>query len=169
MADSRAVRDSCVETTVKAGSIEQLQCARHLCVAHAREMEPHRADDAVEPSWDRYLAAERAGLLAVALAWGRVTFEGDEPPLPDVVGYAVAAVVESMHYADLKFAQVDGIYVDPAWRRSGLGGRLLAELTQQARRLDARELLIHAKPNTPLATMMLRRHEIDGIWFRKEL
>lgn len=147
------------EVDVKLSSVAEIrQFGDALLRAHAAEAEPDLAEH-FDPKWDDYRVAELSGQLIVLAAWNG----------SDLVGYAVAAVVPSMHYA-LTLCQHDLLYVAPEWRAKRIGRRLLDRMRQQAKAWGAHRLLMHAKPNSKLWTMlMLLGMKVEETIFAEDL
>ena len=130
-----ATLDSAPAVRIEAATVADIQ--QHgdaLLRAHAAESEPDLAER-LDPAWDAYEAAEaRADLIILAAR------QGDQ-----LVGYAVATLFRSTHYA-LFLCQQDLLFVLPEWRQRGVGLRLINRLRLEAKRRGADRLLMHAKP-----------------------
>jgi GNAT superfamily N-acetyltransferase len=131
---------------VKLSSVAEIrEHGEELLRAHTQEAEPDLAPY-YAPAWEAYEEAERRGDLLVLAAW----HDGAE-----LVGYAVAAVVQSMHYSGVRLCQHDLLYVAPAHRGRGLGKRLVEALRLRAKQWGAQRLLLHAKPGSTLWNMLM--------------
>lgn len=119
---------------------------RALVQAHSDEAEPDLAAG-LDLNWEGYESADAGGMLIVLVAW-----EGRS-----MVGYAVAAVFESLHYAGMLFCQHDALYVIPRLRGRRVGARLLEALRTEARDRGCRRLLMHAKPQSKLESLLRLR------------
>lgn len=82
---------------------------------------------------DTYLAIEKSGVFHLIGA-----FDG-----PTVVGFAAVLAVSLPHYGVLA-AIAESLFVVKAYRLDGVGWRLLNEVRQLARRLEAKTLLLTA-------------------------
>lgn len=108
---------------------------------HAEEVDPE-SSSRVLPQWDLYEAAQNDGRLLVL---GAFVGETDSSRGRLLIGYAMAALVPSMHYADLTICQLDSIFVMRSWRSLGAGLRLIRALRDEARECGAERLIMHAR------------------------
>ena len=116
-----------------------------LLQAHAEEAEPGMASK-LAPDWPRYQELQEGGNLIILLAWHDHT----------LLGYAVAVVFPSAHYARTVICQHDLLYVRPEWRSRGIGLRLIQRLRGEAKARGATDLLMHAKPGSTLEALLPR-------------
>lgn len=72
-----------------------------------------------------------------------------------------AAAVGRLHLNSRNEAQVRYMGVDPAWRRQGLGGRVLKGLEAQARILGAEEVVLNAREEA-VAFYIRHGYEVEG-------
>lgn len=76
-----------------------------------------------------------------------------------------------LDYAGLQVVEVVRLFVHPAWRRSGLGGRLFDALQAQARSRGVQRLYLHTHPFLPGALAFwqgrgftVTDREADPVW-----
>lgn len=95
--------------------------------------------DVVElaPDWARYADIEEAGKLYIfTLRDG-----------PTLVGYSLFFLDTHLHYADLLVASNDVLFVDPAYRKTGDGAKLIQFSEDCLTALGARKITWHVKFN----------------------
>ena len=119
----------------------------YLLRDHAKEAEPELAAQ-LNPDWEAYEHAESTGQLIVLGAWAVGS------TIRVLVGYVVASVAASPHYCGVLLCQHDVLYVDPPWRRRGVGLQLIRALRVEARARGAAHLIMHAKIGSPLETLL---------------
>ena len=73
----------------------------------------------------------------------------------------LAAAVGRLHLNSPTEAQVRFMAVDPAWRRKGLGGRVLKGLEAQARALGARKVILNAREEA-VAFYLGHGYQVEG-------
>jgi len=87
-----------------------------------------------------------------------------------LIGYSVNFVTNHLHYADLKLAQNDLLFISKEHRGGRIGLKLIKETEKHATSLGCKLMLWHAKENTTLAAMLPRlKYGVQDIMFSKEL
>lgn len=130
-----------------------------LLSLHWREI-AHYDDIALNPDVERYLGLEQADVLRVftARAGGAL------------VGYACFFVSCNGHYSDSLQALQDILYVDPGWRCSTIGLRLIRACDEALRVEGVQLVLQHVKEAHPALAVILERmgyERIDVIYGRR--
>lgn len=128
-----------------------------LLPAHYEELAKFKDIAALYPRYEHYEEAAKHEALLVLLA-----YDGME-----LAGYSVSFRIYSPHYALVRVAQNDVIYVQPEYR-SGLTGYRLIKLTRERAkaRWDTQLLIWHTKPDTPMDALMPRLgcEKLDHLW-----
>lgn len=139
---------------------EMLARANELFEEHWEEIALNKQVMVLKPDADRYRAMEVAGSIFILSAW-----DNDE-----LIGYSVNFVVNHLHYADLRICTNDLLFLTKEHRAGRLGLKLIRATEAHAKELGATLMLWHAKPDTPLATMMPRlSYGVQDIIFSKEI
>ena len=87
-----------------------------------------------------------------------------------LIGYSVNFVTNHLHYADLRIAQNDLLFISKEHRGGRIGLKLIKETEKHATSLGCKLMLWHAKENTTLAAMLPRlKYGVQDIIFSKEL
>ncbi len=108
-----------------------------LCAIHWEEIANNKDKVKLAPNIEQFVKMQEAGLLKNIVAY-------DEGLM---VGYVVLLISPHLHYRNDKFAFVDLIYVDPVYRSSNIGLKLLNETERVAREEGVAVLQHHAKPH----------------------
>lgn len=128
-----------------------------LLPAHYEELAKFKDIAALAPAYGDYHNAEATDSLLVLLA-----YDAEE-----LIGYAVTFRTTSAHYAGIRVAQNDVIYVTPEYRK-GMTGHRLIKLTRERikARWDTQLLIWHTKPNTAMDLLMPRMgcEKLDHLW-----
>lgn len=119
----------------------------HLFRDHYDELATRKDIRTLAPDWERYIAAEKAGVLDIIV----INVDG----LP--VGYTANVRMPHIHYKHLVVSNNDVIYLSPQYRGEGVGHALMDATEELAARRGAREVLWHAKPGTTLDTLLKTR------------
>lgn len=128
-------------------TVDQMRAsAEALFVEHWDEIALNKTLMALKPDYSRYYAMEQQDALIILGA-----FQDGE-----LVGYSVNFVINHLHYADLRIASNDLLFVHPAHRKGRLGLHLIKRTEEAAQRRGAQMMLWHAKPNTALNEIMPR-------------
>lgn len=99
----------------------------------------------LKPDREQYEAIEALGRLLVLAVFDAVG---------EMVGYSVTIVMPHLHYADLRVASNDVLFVSKPYRRTRLGLQLIRETEEKAKARGARLMLWHAKQGTALEALM---------------
>lgn len=137
-----------------------IERAAPLLRAHWEEIARNKDVMVLKPNVPVYQALEAQGLLI-----GLMAYDGD-----NLVGYCVSILqLGHLHYADLKTAVNDVLYVDPAYRgASRLGLRLISETERIAKERGAQLVLWHAKEHTALAGVLPRLgYEVQDVVYSR--
>lgn len=129
--------------------------------AHYDEVALHKDLMVLRPRWEVYHLMQEAGTLFALGA--RV--DGL------LVGYSASFIADHLHYASLRYAQNDVLFVAPEHRKTRLGIRLISETETEAKARGARMMLWHAKPQTPLDFLLSRsdRYSVQDVIYSKRL
>lgn len=73
-------------------------------------------------------------------------------------GDALTGFAAWMTTPDPRQAKLDRIYVDPAWQRVGIGGRLIARVCDEARMAGASALVLNVNKRNVTAQNAYRKH-----------
>ena len=119
----------------------------HLLRDHYDELATNKTMRELAPDWDKYVAAQTAGILDVV-----VVFVDNLP-----VGYAANIRQPHIHYKHLTVSNNDVLYLSPHHRGEGVGGQLMDAMEELALARGAREVLWHAKPGTTLDSLLKAR------------
>jgi GNAT superfamily N-acetyltransferase len=130
-----------------------------LLVDHREELTTNKALMELAPDVERYRDAESKGALL-----GLVARDDGRP-----VGYSINFVSPHLHYMRMCMAMNDVLFVAKTHRAS-LGIRLLNATEEAARKRGAHLMAWHAKPGTPLESILHRRGcRVQDVVFTKEL
>ncbi len=134
--------------------VEQLSSAlwvelMPLLRAHYDEIAPWD-DIPLSPDFARYEALQAAKALRI------VTARGQDWGL---IGYHAAVVMRGLHYSTITQAQQDVLWLAPAYRRSRVGGDMLAFAEEQLRAEGVTMIVQHTKtwPGFDLGPWLTRR------------
>lgn len=134
--------------------------AKHLLAEHWDEVALNKGLMILDPDEQRYLALEATGAFFALAAW-----DGD-----NLVGYSGNFIGQHLHYAGLRYANNDVLFVSKEHRASPLGLRLIRETVTEATRRGARLMLWHGKYNTPLADLLPKMdYKVQDVIYSKEL
>ena len=86
------------------------------------------------------------------------------------IGYSMNIMMHHLHYADLRIAQNDILFVKKEFRGGRLGLRLLKATEDHARSEGCKLMLWHAKENTALAKLLPKlKYGVQEIMYSKEI
>ncbi len=109
---------------------------------HYEEIARNKQVMKLKPDEKAYYKLEEANQLFILSAW-----QNDV-----LIGYSVNFVLNHPHYADLKLAQNDLLFIKKEFRGSRAGLRLIKETETHATSLGCKLMLWHAKENTTLSS-----------------
>jgi GNAT superfamily N-acetyltransferase len=122
--------------------------AEHLLKMHWEELALNKDTVFLKPDVVKYNLLQETGILHNIVVYNNAQI---------VVGYCVLLVQPNLHYSESIFGYVDVIYVDPAYRNSTIGARLLIAVEKLAKELKVNVLTHHAKPNVPMIIRPLEK------------
>lgn len=134
--------------------------AGQLLQEHWEEVAKNKGIMVLKPDNRRYIAMEQHGILFTLVAYDH----------GKLVGYSLNFINQHLHYADLRYAQNDVLFVKDEYRNSPWGLKLIKETERVAREKGARMMLWHAKQGTQLDKIMPRlKYGVQDIIYSKEL
>ena len=87
-----------------------------------------------------------------------------------LIGYSVNFVTNHLHYADLRIAQNDLLFISKEHRGGRIGLKLIRETENHATSLGCKLMLWHCKENTTLSSLLPRiKYGVQDIIYSKEL
>lgn len=125
-----------------------LKEAEELLKIHWQELGLNQDKVVLNPDVDKYKTFQSLGILDNVVVYNDTNA---------VVGYSVLLTQPHIHYKDCVSASVDVIYVDPQYRSSSLGARLLLETERIAKEKGAQVIVHHAKPYVPMIIKPLEK------------
>lgn len=132
-----------------------------LLAAHWDEVAKNKKVMVLKPDRNRYEELERNGALLCLAALD---------PDGEIVGYSVCFIGPHIHYADLRVANNDVLFLREDLRPSTVGLRLIRETEKVARARGAQLMLWHAKQGTTLDKIMPRMgYGVQDIIYSKEI
>lgn len=139
---------------------EWIDKAWPLLEQHREELATYKHMMVLKPDMEKYRAIESAGNLI-----GMGLFDDEK-----LVGYSIFIITSALHYADLKIAQNDLIYIDPEYRKTKWGLRLIKASEEAMRERGIKMIMWHGKENTNFAALMPKLgYIVQDIMFSKEL
>ena len=127
---------------------------------HYQEIARNKQIMKLKPNWPLYEAVDQGGYLFIYLA-----MQGDV-----CIGYSMNIIMNHFHYADLKIAQNDVLFVKKELRGGRLGLRLLKVTEDHARSEGCKLMLWHAKENTALSKLLPKlKYGVQEIMYSKEI
>ncbi len=128
--------------------------------AHYLEIATDKALKPLDPDLDKYQAMEDSGFL-------RIFTVRDKPGPADasitiapdllqgrLIGYFVSIVMRGLHYQQTTLAINDIMYIDPAYRGSTVGYRMIRGAKADLKNLGADILTIHMKTDYPFRSLL---------------
>jgi GNAT superfamily N-acetyltransferase len=97
----------------------------------------------LDPIWEAYAALDNAKLLVITTARA-----GDL-----LVGYCTHFIVPNLHYRSLKLADNDIFWLDPEYRRGGVGIKLMQAAERNVRELGCNKITMKEKLHVPLGRL----------------
>jgi GNAT superfamily N-acetyltransferase len=140
--------------------IDRIPEAWPLLELHREELATYKHLMILKPDMDKYRAIDAAGnLLGLGL------FNEDK-----IVGYSIFIITNALHYADLKIAQNDILYIHPDYRGTQWGIRLIKASEDAIKERGIKMIMWHGKENTSFSSLMPRLgYLVQDIMFSKEL
>ena len=134
--------------------------ADHLFEEHYDEIARNKRIMKLKPNYKLYEALDSVGWLFIYVAMQ-----------DDVcIGYSMNMMMHHLHYADLKVAQNDILFVKKELRGGRLGLRLLKVTEDHARSEGCKLMLWHAKENTALSKLLPKlKYGVQEIMYSKEI
>ena len=134
--------------------------AEPLFQEHYEEIARNKEVMKLNVNWPLYEAIEKQQGLFVYLAMRDNV----------CIGYSLNLVTNHLHYADLKYAQNDVLFIKKEFRGGRIGLRLMKVTEDHAKSLGCNIMLWHAKERTTLAALLPRmNYGVQDIIFSKEL
>ena len=124
-----------------------LKDAAKLLQTHWEELALNKDKVFLKPNEDKYKQLQDLGILH-----NIVVYKEEQ-----IVAYSVLVIQPNLHYSESIFAQVDVVYVDPDYRHSTIGARLLVATEKFAKDLGTHVILHHAKPYVPMIIRPLEK------------
>ena len=127
---------------------------------HYEEIARNKQIMKLKPNYQLYEALNSTGWLFIYVAMR-----------DDVcIGYSMNIMMHHLHYADLRIAQNDILFVKKEFRGGRLGLRLLKVTEDHARSEGYKLMLWHAKENTALAELLPKlKYGVQEIMYSKEI
>ena len=127
---------------------------------HYEEIARNKQVMKLKPNYQMYEALNSTGWLFIYVAMQ-----------DDVcIGYSMNIMMHHLHYADLRIAQNDILFVKKEFRGGRLGLRLLKVTEDHARSEGCKLMLWHAKENTALAKLLPKlKYGVQEIMYSKEI
>ena len=127
---------------------------------HYEEIARNKQIMKLKPNYHLYEALNSTGWLFIYVAMQ-----------DDVcIGYSMNIMMHHLHYADLRIAQNDILFVKKEFRGGRLGLRLLKATEDHARSEGCKLMLWHAKENTALAKLLPKlKYGVQEIMYSKEI
>ena len=149
------------KTEIKLATVDEMLAeAQTLFDEHYEEIARNKHVMVLKPDEETYRKSEEMGTIFILSAR-----QGDK-----LIGYSVNFVTNHLHYADLKLAQNDLLFISKEHRGGRIGLKLIKETEKHATSLGCKLMLWHAKESTTLAHMLPRlKYGVQDIIFSKEL
>ena len=139
---------------------EMLAQANVLFEEHYEEIARNKRIMKLKPNYKLYEALNSTGWLFIYVA-----MQGDV-----CIGYSMNIMMHHLHYADLRIAQNDILFVKKELRGGRLGLRLLKATEDYAKSEGCKLMLWHAKENTALAKLLPKlKYGVQEIMYSKEI
>jgi len=161
--DSKAtVNESRVpKTIIRLCTLDEFKVvASHLFEEHYEEIARNKQVMKLKPNWQLYDQMNATGWLFIYIAMQ-----------DDVcIGYSMNIMMHHLHYADLRIAQNDVLFVKKELRGGRLGLRLLKATEDHAKSEGCKLMLWHAKENTALDKLLPKlKYGVQEIMYSKEI
>jgi GNAT superfamily N-acetyltransferase len=139
---------------------ELLTEGSELFVAHREELTTDKELMVLKLDIERYKAIEAVGALLIL-----GVFINEK-----LVGYSVNFIGPHLHYADLRYAANDVIFLTEKHRRGRIGLRLIDATEKLAKEHGAQMMVFHAKEGTTLTHILpKKKYRVQDIVFSRSL
>ena len=154
-------RNRTPKTEIRLATVDEMLAeAQILFDEHYEEIARNKQVMVLKPDEETYRKSEEMGTIFILSAR-----QNDV-----LIGYSVNFVSNHLHYADLKFAQNDLLFISKEHRGGRVGLRLLKDTENHARSLGCKLMLWHCKPNTPLNEILPRlKYGVQDVIYSKEI
>lgn len=140
--------------------MEKLPSLSEMFEEHWKEIAKNKQLMKLAPDVEKYKLIEESGNLLSLFA-----YKNDK-----LIGYSVNILSKHLHYKELTTAYNDLLYLDRDYRKTSLGGELMAETERKCKERGAQLMLFHAKENTSLCKILPNKsYTVHEIIFSKEL
>lgn len=127
---------------------------------HYQELAKNKNLAVLAPDVNKYLAMQDAGIVVTLLARKE----------DQLVGYSITFITKHLHYKHLVYAQNDVLFVDRSHRKGRVGIRLIKETEKICAEKGAKQIVWHAKPDTPLDMLMpALGYNTQDVMYSKEI
>tara|TARA_R100000152_G_C6759177_1_gene183097 strand:+ start:588 stop:1097 length:510 start_codon:yes stop_codon:yes gene_type:complete len=134
--------------------------AEPLFEEHYEEVARNKQVMKLKPNWPLYEKIDLTGWLFIYVA-----MQGDV-----CIGYSMNIMMHHLHYADLRIAQNDVLFIKKEFRGGRLGLRLLKVTEDHAKSEGCKLMLWHAKEDTTLDKLLPRlNYGVQEIMYSKEI
>jgi len=149
------------KTEIKLATVDEMLAeASVLFEEHYEEIARNKQVMKLKPDEKTYYQMEKSNRIFILSA------RQDDA----LIGYSVNFVTNHLHYADLKLAQNDLLFISKEHRGGRLGLKLIRETENHATTLGCKLMLWHCKENTTLSAIMPRlKYGVQDIIYSKEL
>ena len=154
-------RNRTPKTEIRLATVDEMLAeAQILFDEHYEEIARNKQVMVLKPDEETYRKSEEMGTIFILSAR-----QNDV-----LIGYSVNFVSNHLHYADLKFAQNDLLFISKEHRGGRVGLRLIKDTENHARSLGCKLMLWHCKPNTPLNEILPRlKYGVQDVIYSKEI
>ena len=154
-------RNRTPKTEIRLATVDEMLAeAQTLFDEHYEEIARNKQVMVLKPDEETYRKAEEMGTIFILSAR-----QNDV-----LIGYSVNFVSNHLHYADLKLAQNDLLFISKEHRGGRVGLRLIKDTENHARSLGCKLMLWHCKPNTPLNEILPRlKYGVQDVIYSKEI
>ena len=149
------------KTEIKLATVDEMLAeAQTLFDEHYEEIARIKHVMVLKPDEETYRKSEEMGTIFILSAR-----QGDK-----LIGYSVNFVTNHLHYADLRIAQNDLLFISKEHRGGRIGLKLIRETENHATSLGCKLMLWHCKENTTLSGLLPRiKYGVQDIIYSKEL
>ena len=154
-------RNRTPKTEIRLATVDEMLAeAQILFDEHYEEIARNKQVMVLKPDEETYRKSEEMGTIFILSAR-----QNDV-----LIGYSVNFVSNHLHYADLKLAQNDLLFISKEHRGGRVGLRLIKDTENHARSLGCKLMLWHCKPNTPLNEILPRlKYGVQDVIYSKEI